>query len=101
MKQAFRRNSNYTFSQVPYVDKPRSVFDKSRTYKTTFNSGLLIPFFLEEIIPGDTMTLNLTSFARLTTPIVPFMDNLWMDFFFFYVPNRLVWSNWKSFAESK
>lgn len=99
MKSVFRKNSNYTFSAVPNVSRPRSVFDRSRTYKTTFDSGLLIPFYFDEILPGDTISnFNVTSFARLSTPIVPFMDNLYMDFFFFYVPYRLVWSNWKRFC---
>lgn len=99
MKNAFRKNSNFTFSNVPSVVKPRSVFDRSRTYKTTFNAGLLIPFYWDEILPGDTIaSLNVTSFARLATPVVPFMDNLWMDFFFFFVPYRLVWDNWKKFC---
>lgn len=91
-------NSNYTFSQVPSVVRPRSVFDRSRTYKSAFDEGYLIPFFWDEILPGDTMSLKVTSFARLATLIVPFMDNLYMDFFFFFIPNRLVWENWQRFC---
>lgn len=95
----FKSNSNYTFSNVPHVDKPRSVFDRSRTYKTTLDAGYLVPFYVEEVLPGDTIAnLRVTAFARLSTPIVPFMDNLWMDFFFFYVPNRIVWNNWTRFC---
>ena len=93
-----RGKANFTFSQVPSVVRPRSVFDKSRTYKTTFDAGYLIPFFWEEILPGDTCTLSVTSFARLATLICPFMDNLWMDFHFFYVPHRLEWVNWQRFC---
>lgn len=94
-----KHNSNYTFSRVPSVVRPRSVFDRSRTYKTAFDSGYLIPFYIDEILPGDTIAnLNVTAFSRLSTPIVPFMDNLWMDFHFFFVPNRLVWSNWVRFC---
>lgn len=94
-----KRNSNFTFSRVPSVVRPRSVFDRSRTYKTAFNAGLLIPFYCDEILPGDTIAnLNVTAFARLTTPVVPFMDNLWMDFHFFFVPYRLVWDNWVRFC---
>lgn len=93
------KNSNYVFSQVPSVVRPRSVFDRSRTYKTTLDVGKLIPFYWDEILPGDTIAnLNVTAFARLATPIVPFMDNLYMDFFFFFVPYRLVWSNWQRFC---
>lgn len=90
--------SNFTFSQVPSVVRPRSIFDRSRTYKTTFDSGYLIPFFWDEVLPGDTFSLTTTSFARLSTPVVPFMDNLYMDFFFFFVPNRLVWEHWQQFC---
>lgn len=94
-----RGKANFTFSQVPSVVRPRSVFDRSRTYKTTFNEGYLIPFYWDEILPGDTIAnLSVTSFARLATLIVPFMDNLWMDFFFFFIPNRLVWENWQRFC---
>lgn len=94
-----KHNSNYTFSRVPSVVRPRSVFDRSRTYKTAFDSGYLIPFYIDEILPGDTIAnLNVTAFSRLSTPIVPFMDNLWMDFHFYFVPNRLVWSNWQRFC---
>lgn len=92
------KNANFTFSQVPSVVRPRSVFDRSRTYKTTFDAGYLIPFFFDEVLPGDTFSLGVTSFARLSTLIVPFMDNLYMDFFFFFVPNRLVWENWQRFC---
>lgn len=94
-----RGKANFTFSQVPSVVRPRSVFDRSRTYKTTFDEGYLIPFYWDEILPGDTIAnLSVTSFARLATLIVPFMDNLWMDFFFFFIPNRLVWENWQRFC---
>lgn len=94
-----KHNSNYTFSRVPSVVRPRSVFDRSRTYKTAFDSGYLIPFYIDEILPGDTIAnLNVTAFSRLSTPIVPFMDNLWMDFHFYFVPNRLVWTNWQRFC---
>lgn len=90
--------SNFLFSQVPSVVRPRSTFDKSRYYKSAFDAGSLIPCFLEEILPGDTCTLSCTAFARLSTLITPFMDNLYLDFFFFFVPNRLVWENWERFC---
>ena len=90
--------SNFVFSQVPSVVRPRSSFDRSRYYKSAFNAGQLIPFFLDEVLPGDTFTLSTTAFARLSTLICPFMDNLYLDFFFFYVPNRLVWDNWERFC---
>lgn len=89
--------SQFTFSQVPSVSIPRSSFKRDRTYKTTFDAGKLVPIYLDEVLPGDTFNVNLTAFARLSTPIVPFMDNLYLDFFFFYVPCRLVWKNWEKF----
>lgn len=85
------------FSRVPGTPKPRSVFDRSFGVKTTFNAGELIPFYWDEILPGDTFNVRLHSFARLATPIVPFMDNLYMDTFFFFVPNRLTWNNFQKF----
>ena len=90
--------SQFTFSQVPRVDIPRSTFNRSHNYKTTFDAGYLIPFYVDEALPGDTFNLNVHAFARLATPIVPIMDNLYMDMFFFAVPNRLVWDNWQRFC---
>ena len=90
--------SNFVFSQVPSVVRPRSTFDRSRYYKSAFNAGMLIPFFLDDVLPGDTFTLSTTAFARLSTLVTPFMDNLYLDFQFFFVPNRLVWENWQRFC---
>lgn len=92
-----RSASQYSFAQVPNISRPRSRFDRSRTYKTTLDSGYLYPIYLDDVLPGDTFNVNLTAFMRLTTPIVPFMDNLYADFFFFYVPNRLLWENFERF----
>lgn len=92
---------NHDFSMVPHADIARSSFKRSHGHKTAFNSGLLIPIYADEVLPGDTFNLKLTAVARLATPIVPIMDNIYMDFFFFYVPNRLVWSNWKKFMGEK
>jgi len=91
------RVSPHNFSQVPKVSIPRSSFDRSHQVKTTFDAGYLIPVFVDEVLPGDTMSLSMTSFSRLTTPVFPIMDNLHLDYFFFFVPNRLVWSNWQKF----
>lgn len=88
---------SHDFSKVPQADIPRSSFDRSHGIKTTFNSGYLVPVFVEEVLPGDTLNLSMTGFGRLATPIVPFMDNLFLDSFFFFVPNRLLWSNWQKF----
>lgn len=87
----------HEFSQAPTVECPRSKFDRSCGYKTTFNSGYLIPFFLDEVLPGDTFDVDATLFARMTTPIVPIMDNVFLDTFFFFVPIRLIWDNFVKF----
>lgn len=73
----------------------RSTFDRSCGLKTTFDSGLLIPIFLDEVLPGDTLNLKATFFARLATPIFPIMDNLYLDSQFFFVPYRLLQANFK------
>lgn len=83
------------YAQLPQAKMPRSVFNRSHGYKTTFDSGYLVPFFIDEIYPGDTVNLNTTLLARLATSLTPFMDNLYLDTFYFYVPFRLLWDNWK------
>lgn len=88
---------SHSFSQVPAAEIPRSSFDRSCGYKTTLNAGYLVPIFCEEALPGDTFNLDMTAFGRLATPLHPFMDNLFLDTFFFAVPNRLVWDNWEKF----
>jgi len=87
----------HKFSMVPRADIPRSSFTVQKTHKTTFNSGLLIPVYVDEVLPGDTFNLNMTAFSRLATPLFPVMDNMYMDSFFFFVPNRLIWDNWQKF----
>jgi len=88
------RQGTNRFSEIPRAEIQRSAFDRSCNMKTTFDAGKLIPIFCDEILPGDTMALSFSHFARLATPIKPVMDNLYLDVFFFFVPNRLVWSNW-------
>ncbi|QXP08427.1 MAG: major capsid protein [Arizlama microvirus] len=90
--------SSHNFSQVPKADIQRSSFNRSHGYKTAFNSGYLVPVYVDEALPGDSFNLKMSSFARLSTPIVPFMDNLYLASFFFAVPYRLVWSNFKKFC---
>jgi len=89
--------SSHQFAMVPKADIPRSVFRMQRTYKTTFDAGYLIPVFCEELLPGDTWNCRATMFARLATPIFPVMDNLYLESFFFYVPSRILWTNWVKF----
>jgi len=88
-------------SQIPKEAIPRSSFDRSHGYKTTFDSGYLIPFYFDEVLPGDTHNVGVTTLARLTTPLVPIMDNFWAETFFFFVPYRLVWDNWEKFNGSQ
>lgn len=87
----------HQFSQIPRADIPRSQFNRSHGYKTTFNSGYLVPIYVDEALPGDTFRLNHSIFARMSTPIVPIMDNVFLDTFYFAVPVRLVWDNWQKF----
>nr|QJB19030.1 MAG: major capsid protein [Microvirus sp.] len=95
--KSHRSVMTHQFSQVPKAEIPRSSFDRSHGYKTTFDAGFLVPFFVDEALPGDTFNLKLTGFARLATPIYPIMDNMFMDTFFFSVPIRLLWDNWQRF----
>lgn len=85
------------FAQVPAAEIQRSRFDRSHAVKTTFDAGLLIPVFLDEVLPGDTFTLSTTAFARLATPLKPIMDNMYVDIHYFFVPNRLVFDQWAEF----
>nr|WAE43801.1 MAG: major capsid protein [Microviridae sp.] len=87
----------HQFAMVPKFDIPRSSFDRQFTHKTTFDAAYLVPVYVDEVLPGDTFSLNMTAFARLATPIYPIMDNMYLDSFFFFVPNRLVWSHWVNF----
>jgi hypothetical protein len=95
--QPRRNQQNHVFSQVPKAEIPRSSFDRSHGYKTTFDAGLLVPVFVDEALPGDTFNLKMTGFARLATPIFPIMDNMYMETHYFSVPMRLVWDNWQKF----
>ncbi|AXL14460.1 major capsid protein [Microviridae sp.] len=83
------------FSKAPNANIRRSSFDRSHGYKTTFDAGYLVPVFVDEALPGDSFNLNMTAFARLSTLLKPYMDNMFLDSFFFFVPNRLLWSNWE------
>ena len=87
----------HQFAMIPRADIPRSQFRRQATHKTTFDSGYLVPIYVDEVLPGDTFNLKMTAFARLSTPLFPVMDNMYMDTFFFFVPNRLVWDNWEKF----
>lgn len=90
-------NGNSRFSLAPRSEIQRSVFDRSFSHKTTFNAGDLVPVYFEDVLPGDTVSLDLSSICRMTTPLYPVMDNSWLDFHFFFVPMRLVWEHSKEF----
>ena len=90
-------SQGHQFSMVPSADIQRSVFNRSHGLKTAIDSGYLYPIFVDEVLPGDTFNLRATLFGRLTTPIKPILDNLHLDTFYFFIPYRLVWSNFKKF----
>ena len=87
----------HDFSRAPAANIQRSSFERNHGYKSTFDAGWLIPVFVDEVLPGDTFNLRMHAFGRLATPIHPIMDNLFLDSFFFFVPNRLLWDNWEKF----
>lgn len=87
----------HEFSRVPQADIQRSTFNRVHGLKTTFDSGYLIPIYVDEVLPGDTFQMNATGFGRLATAIYPIMDNMYIETFFFFVPNRLIWNNWEKF----
>ena len=89
--------STHSFAMVPKADIPRSSFNTQYAHKTTFDAGFLVPIYCDEVLPGDTHRVKMTAFARLATPLFPVMDNLHLDTFFFFVPNRLIWNNWPKF----
>ena len=91
------RNSEYRFAQNPQVGVSRSRFQRNSDNKTTFNTGDLIPIYLDEVLPGDTHEIDMACVMRMATPIFPVMDNAFCDFYFFFVPNRLLWEHWKEF----
>lgn len=89
--------SQHQFAMVPKAEIPRSRFDRQFTHKTAFDAGYLVPIYVDEVLPGDSFNLKATIFARMATPLYPIMDNLHVDTFFFFVPNRLLWANWPKF----
>ena len=86
------------FSRSPRADIQRSTFNRDHGLKTTINGGYLYPIFYDEALPGDTFQMDANGFGRLATPINPFMDNLYVQTFFFAVPFRIIWDNWEKFC---
>lgn len=91
-----RHSVQHLFSQVPTAQIPRSKFNRSHGLKTTFDSGYLVPIFVDEVLPGDTFTMDCTLFARVATLISPIMDNMYMDTFWFFVPERLLFEHFQA-----
>lgn len=92
------RNTESHFSLAPHVDISRSRFDRSASLKTSFNVGDVVPFFLDEVLPGDTFSVDTSKVVRMQTLLTPMMDNVYLDTYYFFVPNRLVWDHWKQFC---
>lgn len=92
------RNTESHFSLAPHVDISRSRFDRSASLKTSFNAGDVVPFFLDEVLPGDTFSVDTSKVVRMQTLLTPMMDNVYLDTYYFFVPNRLVWDHWKEFC---
>ena len=91
-----RHSVQHLFSQVPTAQIPRSKFNRSHGLKTTFDSGYLVPIFVDEVLPGDTFTMDCTLFSRVSTLISPIMDNLYLDTFWFFVPERLLFEHFEN-----
>lgn len=92
------RNVESHFSRLPSAEIQRSVFDRSSDHKTSFNVGDLIPFFVDEVLPGDTFNVTTSKVVRSQTLLTPIMDNIYLDTYYFFVPNRLIWKHWKEFC---
>ena len=89
------RNTQSHFSQVPRADIARSRFDRSSSIKTSFNVGELVPFYVDEVLPGDTFSVDTSKVVRMQTMITPIMDNVYLDTYWFYVPSRILWDHWR------
>ena len=92
------RNNEAHFNQIPKTYISRSRFKRDQNVKLTFDAGKLIPFYVDEVLPGDTFSVDTIGLVRMTTPIVPVMDNCYLDVYYFFVPNRIVWEHWKEFC---
>lgn len=88
------RNESGRFAQNPVASISRSTFNRNSSIKTTFNAGDLIPFYVDEVLPGDTFSIDTSKVVRMQTPLTPIMDNIYLDTYYFFVPNRLVWKHW-------
>lgn len=92
-----RRNNEAHFNQVPNLEITRSRFKRDQDIKLTFDAGQLIPFYVDEVLPGDTFSIDNVGLVRMSTPIFPVMDNCYLDYYYFFCPNRILWEHWKEF----
>lgn len=88
------RNESGRFAQNPVASIGRSSFNRNSSVKTTFNAGDMVPFYVDEVLPGDTFSIDTSKVVRMQTPLTPIMDNIYLDTYYFFVPNRLVWKHW-------
>ena len=98
------RNNERHFNQIPEMKASRTRFNRDQTVLTTFDSGKLIPFYVDEVLPGDTFSVDTAAIIRMTTPKYPVFDDAFIDFYYFYCPNRILWDDFKQFmgeVESK
>lgn len=91
------RNNERHFNQIPEMKASRTRFNRDQTILTTFDSGKLIPFYVDEVLPGDTFNVDTAAIIRMSTPKYPVMDDAFIDFYYFYCPNRILWDNFKQF----
>ena len=91
------RDKNIFTLNPTSIDMKRSVFNRNSQHKTSFNLGSLIPIYMDEILPGDTVSLDVAEVIRMGTPIAPIMDNIYADIYFFFIPNRIIWNHWEQF----
>lgn len=91
------RNNERHFNQIPEMKASRTRFNRNQTILTTFDSGKLIPFYVDEVLPGDTFNVDTSAIIRMSTPKYPVMDDAFIDFYYFYCPNRILWDNFKHF----
>lgn len=92
-----KRNNEAHFNQVPNLEITRSRFKRDQDIKLTFDAGQLIPFYVDEVLPGDTFSIDNVGLVRMSTPIFPVMDNCYMDYYYFFCPDRILWEHWKEF----
>lgn len=92
-----KRNNEAHFNQVPNLEITRSRFKRDQDIKLTFDAGQLIPFYVDEVLPGDTFSIDNVGLIRMSTPIFPVMDNCYLDYYYFFCPNRILWEHWKEF----